>query len=283
MTVATFFKLLGLIAAAGLHPIVTLLGLSLAGTGSSRPSSAIRILSSPVTTIVLAGLLALEMVGSRLGRPLHAISKFLTRFGHMPLALGAGGLAAASQLQTHSVQHLALPVALGVVGAGMVQSARSTRRKMLPDIPVISPIISWFEGVAAAAIALVAFMWPVAVPFVIGAVIIIAAGLTYALVRRTARFVNLVIQLLAGHVGPATRSSMVSNTKDDDADWIDGIGRPGPTAPSLDGIRLPELPSTLSLFGTAFTRLVDRVAATGPRDPPRVPVPAVSVNWIDEV
>ena len=111
MTVATFFKLLGLIAAAGLHPIVTLLGLSLAGTGSSRPSSAIRILSSPVTTIVLAGLLALEMVGSRLGRPLHAISKFLTRFGHMPLALGAGGPAAASQLQTHSVQHLALPVA----------------------------------------------------------------------------------------------------------------------------------------------------------------------------
>ena len=145
---------------------------------------------------------------------------------------------------------------------------------MLPDIPVISPIISWFEGVAAAAIALVAFMWPVAVPFVIGAVIIIAAGLTYALVRRTARFVNLVIQLLAGHVGPATRSSMVSNTKDDDADWIDGIGRPGPTAPSLDGIRLPELPSTLSLFGTAFTRLVDRVRGHRTEGlPPRVPVP----------
>lgn len=199
------FRIVGLLVAAGLHPVLTLLGLSVAmQSGTFGTPKVLAPLTSPIATILLGGLVVIEVLGYRLGGRYKEIAKLLTRITHLPLAIIGGSAIVASQLPTQPNAHIIIPAAAGSLAAGLLHTTRSARHK-LRRVPVLSPLLSAFEGIAAAALSAVAVMAPAAVPVVLVAVALIGGVLSFLIIRRTAKLLWLhgerVIRMLGEMFG----------------------------------------------------------------------------------
>ena len=161
---------MGLAASAGLNAYIPLLAMGLLAryTDLIHPSSSWHWLSNGWVLLILAILLAIEVVADKIPMVDH-VNDVL----HTVIRPTAGGLAfgAASQSQTVTVSdpgrfftgHQWIPVVAGVLIALCVHGTKATARPVVnaTTLGVGAPIVSTIEDVISTVMALVAIVMPV--------------------------------------------------------------------------------------------------------------------------
>jgi hypothetical protein len=169
---------IGLAASAGLNAYIPLLAIGLLAryTDLIQPSSSWHWLSNGWVLLILAALLAVEVVADKIPMVDH-VNDVL----HTVIRPTAGGLAfgAASQSQTVTVSdpgkfftgHHWVPVAIGAVIALCVHGTKATARPVInvSTLGVGAPVASTIEDIVSVTMSLVAIVMPFLIVFFVAA------------------------------------------------------------------------------------------------------------------